>query len=48
MIDDFNVGGRIPRINWPEPGGKKIGPFSFKSVRKVYIFQFMVVYGMDF
>ena len=30
MIDDFNIGGGIPRIDWPEPGDKKIRPFSFK------------------
>ena len=48
MIDDFNIGGGIPWIERPEPGEKKIGPFSFKSVSIVYLFQFMIVYGMDF
>ena len=48
MIDDFNICGGIPRIEWPEPGDNKLGPFSFKSVSIVYLFQFMVVYGMDF
>ena len=48
MIDDFNIGWGIPRIDWPEPVDKKIGPISFKSVSIVYLFQVLVVYGMDF
>ena len=30
MIDDFNIGREISRIQWPDPGEKKIGPFAFK------------------
>ena len=41
IIDDFGVGGGIPRIQWPEPGDKEIGQFCFKSVSQYYVLIFL-------
>ena len=41
MIDDFGVGGGIPRIQWQEPEDKKIGQFFFKSVSQYYVLIFL-------
>ena len=49
MVDDFSIGGGISRSQWPEPGEKKIGQFSFKLVnRYYYYFKFILAYGKDF
>ena len=48
MVDDFSVGRGIPLIQWPKPGEKEIGQFSFKSVNRYFCFKFMLAYGENF
>ena len=32
MIDDFNIGGGIPRIQWPDPGERRSGVYFLISI----------------